>query len=69
MINIVHPPRYRHLYIHQVKIQSTTFKGNVPFKVIIYKQVYLYMGKKRRMCAHYFFLIETNVKLLLDLLT
>lgn len=62
MINIVHPPRYRHLYIHQVKIQSTTFKGNVPFKVIVYKQVYLYMGKKKKNVCSLFFLIETNVK-------
>lgn len=64
MINIVHPPRYRHLYIHHVKIQSTTFKGNVPFKVIIYKQVYLYMEekKKKERMLIIFFLIETNVK-------
>lgn len=52
MINYCAPTEVQtFVYTYQLKIQSITFNGKVPFQVIIFNQVYLYVGKPKNVCT------------------
>lgn len=52
MINYCVPAEVQtFVYTYQLKIQSITFNSKVPFQVVIFNQVCLYVGKYKNVCT------------------